>query len=147
MIVARWGMLIVYLWSMIASVGMIEVIFRYPPDKPPYMGVVVSGEFGGMLNSNWVNDHSDEEWEIRADMVLSSFAITLFCTRLNLKYTYTIPSVNQVQLAKFLEEVKKVETFNFGHVDIKKGVHTPVRTPFMKPWVLPISSIDFRWEY
>lgn len=94
--------------------GMVETVFRFPIDKPPFIGVVVSGEAGAMLNANWVKEHNNEDWEIKAELEMQCFSITLYCTKLNLKYKYNTPSVNQTQIARFIEAIKKVEHFNFA---------------------------------
>ncbi|MEO6302873.1 MAG: hypothetical protein ABIP51_06855 [Bacteroidia bacterium] len=130
-----------------AILGMVETIFRFPANKPPYIGVVVSGTAGVMLNANWVKDHSEEEWQIKANLEMQCFSITLYCTRLNLKYVYSTPSVNQQELAKFIEAIKRVEYFNFGHVNKSNGEYKPELTNYFKPWVLKCSSFEFTWEY
>ncbi len=130
------------------SVGLIEAIFKFPIDKPPYLGVVFGIMIQGqLLNANWVKEHSKEEWMIKVEIERQRLGIILYCTKLKLKHTYDVYSFNQVQLVKFITEANKVEYFNFGHVDKKKDVYTAIRTTEFKPWVLSCSSIELQMEF
>jgi hypothetical protein len=127
----------------------LELVFKFPENKPPFMGVVYENEFTGKrLNQSWVNTYGSFSFQIRIEPDLDFLKLTLSQKELGEKYDYLISRFDKNKLIEFLDKTKNLKQVNFGHVvkefDDLKIIKTSVG---FKPWVVKVDNIEFFNEH
>jgi hypothetical protein len=127
----------------------LELVFKFPEKKPPFMGVVYENEFTGKrLNQSWVNTYGSFSFQIRIEPDLDFLKLTLSQKELGEKYDYLISRFDEPKLKDFLSRTKDLKQINFGHVlkefDDLKIIKTSVG---FRPWVVKVDTVEFFNEH
>jgi hypothetical protein len=127
----------------------LELVVKFPENKPPFMGILYENEFTGKrLNQNWVSTYGSFYYQLRIEPDLDFLKVTLSQKELGEKYDYLISRYDREKLKTFLDRAKKVKQVNFGHVikeyDDLKIIKTSVSG---KVWVLKIDNVEFFDEH
>jgi hypothetical protein len=130
-------------------VDRLELVVRFPENKPPFMGILYENEFTGKrLNQGWVNTYGSLFYQVRIEHDLDFLKVTLSQKELGQKHDYLISRFDGDKVKIFLEKTKKVNQINFGHVvmefDDLKVIKTSVGN---KNWVVKVNNVEYFEEH
>jgi hypothetical protein len=121
-----------------------ELVFKLPPNKLPFIGIVFDSSFqASSLNSDFVDLYKQSAYSISLEnMGNSSIDLKLTCHEPHSAFTYKQLKYSKEKLLAFLPHAYKSESINFSHLVKRYDKETVVKTGKIRNlFVLRISHI------
>lgn len=127
---------------------LLELIFKLPKDKPPFIGVVFEKEFTAeRFNQKWINSYRNDDYKIVFESYNEGLNLRL-TSSIGCNTVYENLKFDKDKLRRFLYLTKSTKRFNFGHVTIKNDKHIVARTSVNGCYcVLKITKVILLTEY
>src|ERR1035437_7927486 len=121
-----------------------ELVFKLPKDKPPFMGIVFENLFeASTLNQDLVNSYKNSEYKIVMEQIKSEINLRLICEEHLFVKFYNGLKYNKQKFDAWIYLSKKSPQFNFSHLMREGDKEIVIKTlKNQKLFILKISTLQ-----